>query len=178
MFAFVPLKAGAEERVRAFEARELEPDGDERLSVVILGLDAQSHMNFLRQMPNSYDFLRRNLSTIELHGYTKVGDNTFPNLVPVLTGLSVEELRGKCWRRGRKAHFDSCPFIWKDFGARGYRTSFGEDSVWMGMFNYEKPGFSRPPTDYYLNPVTFQMDKRIGHEVSGNAKLCYGPRLG
>jgi len=46
----------------------------------------------------------------------------------------------------------------------------------MGIFTYEKRGFWKPPTDYYLNPFINQMSKKIGHEPLGNVKLCYGPR--
>jgi len=57
------------------------------LNILIIGLDAQSHMNFIRQMPKTYEFLTDTLSGIELLGYNKVGDNTFPNIIPLLTGL-------------------------------------------------------------------------------------------
>lgn len=149
---------------------------EDRLSVVVLGLDAQSHMNFIRQMPQTYNFLTKNLSSIGMYGYTKVGDNTFPNVVSLLSGFDVEELEKVCWPT-KQSYFDSCPFIWKKFAESGYRTSLAEDAVWMGTFNYEKKGFLHPPTDYYLHPLSLAMAKKVGHETWANAKLCYGPRL-
>ncbi|CAL8096510.1 unnamed protein product [Orchesella dallaii] len=163
-----------EEKVDDYTS-EAEANAD-RLSVLILGLDAQSHMNFIRQMPRTYNFLTKNLSSIGMYGYTKVGDNTFPNVVTLLSGLNVEELEKVCWPT-KQSFFDSCPFIWKKFADSGYRTSLAEDSVWMGTFNYEKKGFLHPPTDYYLHPMSLLMAKKIGHETWANAKLCYGPRL-
>ncbi|CAG7732131.1 unnamed protein product, partial [Allacma fusca] len=37
-------------------------------------------------MPLTHDYIKKNLSAYGLSGYTKVGDNTFPNIVPALTG--------------------------------------------------------------------------------------------
>jgi hypothetical protein len=195
IFAFVPIKPSVESRIKIFEDSKkhtnklrksagshylqdslYNEEQKDRLSLLILGLDAQSHMNFIRQMPLTYSFLLKNLSAIGLHGYTKVGDNTFPNVVPFLSGLSVSELRKKCWPT-KLSYFDGCPWIWKDFARSGYRTSFAEDSIWMGTFHYEKKGFLSPPTDYYFHPISLLMAKKIGHETWGNAKLCYGPRL-
>lgn len=175
MFAFVHLKPDVEERIQRYN--DAHPGQEDRLSVIILGLDAQSHMNFIRQMPRSHSFLVHNLSAIGLSGYTKVGDNTFPNVIPLLTGLSVKELQERCWPSAKSSYFDSCPFIWKSYASSGYRTSFAEDSIWMGTFSYEKKGFVVSPSDYYLHPLALLMSKKIGHETWGNAKLCYGPRL-
>ncbi|CAG7726882.1 unnamed protein product [Allacma fusca] len=58
----------------------------EKLNVVLFGLDGVSHMNFIRSFPLAYQFVTKNLSGVGMLGYGKVGDNTFPNLVPVLTG--------------------------------------------------------------------------------------------
>lgn len=137
------------------ELPEILTGNEDRLSVLVLGLDAQSHMNFIRQMPKTYQFLvSKNLSSIGMYGYTKVGDNTFPNIVSGFSGLSVDELISRCWPT-KDSYFDSCPFIWRKFAEAGYRTSLAEDTVWMGTFNYEKKGFLQPPTDYYLNPMTY-----------------------
>lgn len=73
--------------------------------------------------------------------------------------------------------FDSCPFIWKDYASQGYRTSYGEDSTWMGIFNYLKRGFEISPTDYYLRPFGEAADSLIGTNKRLNAKICQGPRL-
>lgn len=48
-------------------------NGSRLLNVLILGLDAMSHLNFRRTMPEVHDFLTRNLSALEFMGYHKIG---------------------------------------------------------------------------------------------------------
>jgi hypothetical protein len=92
------------------------------------------------------------LSAIPLFGYNKVGDNTFPNLIPLLTGMSAHELARACYPN-HKTKLDACPFIWKHFAAAGYRTAFGEDFPDIATFNYHKIGFVEQPVDYYARPL-------------------------
>ncbi|GLH16371.1 Uncharacterized protein GBIM_20653 [Gryllus bimaculatus] len=172
LHAFVPLLPEVEGRCAAAAAREAAAEGP---NVLLLGIDAVSRLNFHRQMPRTAQLLVE-MGVIEMLGYNKVGDNTFPNLVPALTGLRVEELRNVCWPEDR-APFDDCPFLWNDFRDAGYRTAFGEDAPWMGIFNYVKHGFNKQPTDYYLRPFASAIENRIGHAKEMNAKLCVGSRM-
>jgi len=48
---------------------------DERLNVVILGIDGTSRMNFMRIMPKVYKYLTRKLNAVSMDGYIKVGGN-------------------------------------------------------------------------------------------------------
>ena len=169
MFAFVPPKQAP------IDQRNLLPTPP-RLNVVILGLDAVSHMNFLRTMSQSYLYLTETLSAIGMQGYVSVGSSTFYNLIPLLSGLSVGELRPTCWI-SRHQYFDSCPLIWKNFNMAGYLTSFAEDAPSMGMFNYGKGGFKQAPVDYYLYPFTKLQEEKIGNRAGQNSKICYGPRV-
>lgn len=92
----------------------------EHVNVLVIGLDALSRLNFHRQMVSSASYLKYDMEAIEMMGYNKVGDNTFPNLIPMLTGLSVEQLKKKCWPSESEV-FDKCPFIWNTFSKFGYR---------------------------------------------------------
>lgn len=122
------------------------------MNVLIIGLDSVSRLNMLRQLPNTYKVLTSPpLSAISLLGYNKVGDNTFPNLVPLLMGLSAKEIKSLC-ATTQKHKFDLCPFIWKNFAARGYKTGYGEDPTSMSTFNYQRTGFVEQPVDYYARP--------------------------
>lgn len=163
-FSFAPLKSNIP---RANEIQD-------KLNVLILGIDSISRLNFHRQIPKTLDALRR-IKSVELLGYNKVGDNTFPNLIPVLTGLNESELKVNCWPN-RTSRFDSCPFIWKKFEGKGYETAFGEDASWMGIFNYERRGFKRQPTRYFWDTFDGEAEKQIGNSHRVNVNQCLGAR--
>ena len=122
IFAFVPIKKEVEERCDSF-VDNTSSQPTEHLNVMIVGLDALSRLNFQRQMPRSYQFLIERMAAIEMKGYNKVGDNTFPNLVPLLTGLSDDELQHSCLGTSNSSDttFDDCPFVWNIFRRNGYR---------------------------------------------------------
>lgn len=171
-YAFLPRKPSVEERCK--QALSVDPVANDRLSVLVIGLDSISRMNFHRMMPRTLKILQ-SLGAVEMLGYTKVADNTYPNLVPVLSGLSQEEFQNICWQTPDKT-FDDCPLLWKKFSAAGYRTIFGEDASWMTTFNYLKKGFSEPPTDYYQRPYFVGAENDIGNTHKSNAYLCLGTR--
>ncbi|XP_017155434.1 uncharacterized protein LOC108164299 [Drosophila miranda] len=141
------------------------------ISVMILGLDSVSHLNFLRQMPRTAKYLHNEMSYVEFWGYNKVGLNTFPNLIAMLTGESAEE-NEKYWKKIQR--MDDCPAIWKDFKKAGYNTSFGEDYPGASLFNYLKPGFGSTPTDQYLRPAQKLMNRMGG---TRSQTTCSGGRL-
>lgn len=164
MFAFVPVKN---------VSKNLSTDS-KRLSVLVVGLDAVSRLNLHRQMPSIVHYLKE-IGGVELRGYNKVGDNTFPNLMPVLTGKFEEELRKTCWPK-ISDRLDKCHFIWEDYKNRSYVTAYGEDSSWMGLFNYGRKGFEKQPTDYgysYFNAVA---EATIGNSHNMNVNECIGAR--
>lgn len=59
---------------------------ENELDVLIIGLDSVSKLNFMRQLPKTYKLITRQLNAVVLIGFNKVGQNTFPNVVPMLTG--------------------------------------------------------------------------------------------
>lgn len=58
---------------------------DQQMNVLVFGLDSISRLNFYRQMGDSASVLLNEMRALEMFGYNKVGDNTFPNLIPLLT---------------------------------------------------------------------------------------------
>lgn len=144
------------------------------LNVLVIGLDAVSRLNLHRQLPETVEYLEK-LSAVELLGYNKVGDNTFPNLIPVLTGLDENELVNTCWPSNTH-RFDNCPFIWNDFKRKKYATAYAEDSAWMGIFNYVKRGFYEQPTDYFWSVFNMIAEKEIGNQHAMNVYRCVGGR--
>ncbi|XP_055598108.1 uncharacterized protein LOC129747787 isoform X2 [Uranotaenia lowii] len=178
-FVFVPLKPAVEQRAeRAFDKFKAKTGGvAEQLNIVILGLDSVSRLNFHRQMPLTAEFVIDKVKGVEMFGYNKVADNTYPNLVPMLTGLDVDELAAVCLPNSvSNSTFDLCPFIWKRFAEAGYRTFYAEDISGLETFNYLRKGFSSQPTDYYLRSFFKRAESNIGYNKFLNAKLCLGGR--
>ncbi|XP_001356783.4 uncharacterized protein [Drosophila pseudoobscura] len=147
----------------------------ERLSVMILGIDSLSHLNFLRQMRKTAAYIKKNLSHVELWGYNKVGDNTFPNIVPMLSGLDDQELNIACAPKAKQT-YDGCSFIWKRYQQAGYKTLFAEDVGRISAFNFNQNGFHKQPTDYYLRPILLEMERTLAYKKDVNVKLCMGGR--
>ncbi|PSN55946.1 hypothetical protein C0J52_00457 [Blattella germanica] len=119
-------------------------DGDiDRPSVLIFTIDSMSRLNFIRQLPKTYKVLTTIINATIFKGMTKTGDNTFPNMIPFLTGRKLE----------RAMYYDDFPIAWKNFSANGYVTMFNEDFPYLSLFNYLAYGFKKPPTDYYAHPL-------------------------
>lgn len=148
-----------------------------KINVLIFGLDAMSRNNFIRTFPNSNDYLLNNLDAVDMQMYNKIGDNSMPNLGPLLTNrraVGDDEENLEC---EVNYSFDTCPFIWNHFKKAGYLTSYTDDDRRLGLFHYLKNGFKRPPTDYYLRPFWSAADKHIGTGKLLFSKMCCGPRL-
>ncbi|XP_046384771.1 uncharacterized protein LOC124155075 [Ischnura elegans] len=166
----------AEEQRKEYNLTDVELSSErEKWNVLILGLDAVSRLNFHRQMPKTNEVLE-NLGAIELMGYTKIGDNTFPNIVGVMTGMPEEELKATCWPKS-SVKLDDCPWIWYNYTAAGYLTAYAEDAASMATFDYAKAGFLKPPVHFYLRPLAKKAEDENGHMKRMNAKVCVGPRL-
>ncbi|XP_072937053.1 uncharacterized protein [Epargyreus clarus] len=141
-------------------------------NVIVMGVDAISRLNFYRTMPKTLAYLKKK-DAIELFGYNKVGDNTFPNLTPMLLGLKDTDLKRICLPNSR-ATFDNCPFIWDLYKDAGYYTALGEDSASLGTFNFEKFGFSGTPTDYYIHTFMYEAERYAGNNRDFNSYICMG----
>ncbi|KAK7065640.1 hypothetical protein SK128_021693 [Halocaridina rubra] len=161
---FIQLKRYMKKLNKHQKDEESEKKGDLRkLNVIMVGNDAVSRSNMLRHLPKSYAYLMEELGAIDLRGYNKIGDNTFPNMITILTGYSFPVNNNhSCVRPGSK-NLDDCPFVWKNFSQKGYVTVYGEDVPFMGTFRYAKSGFCQEPTDFYNSPIAFASDTYVGH---------------
>jgi len=125
--------------------------------------DSVSEMELRRGAPNLRDFLLQNLSAFSFEGYTKVGDNSRPNGVPLLTGQPFcgHDLLGR-------AFDDGCPTIFREYAAAGYRTSEAHDVPENWIFR-----FKDPPVDYYFRPLS----RVAGEGIQKDGRRCWGPQL-
>ncbi|KAH8281131.1 hypothetical protein KR054_012108 [Drosophila jambulina] len=167
-------------------------------SVLMFGIDSLSRINIRRTMPQVFKFLSQS-GWYELMGYNKVrikylimkcislfntslqqiGDNTFPNLLAILTGYDPESAQANVCNWQKKGCLDQTPFLWKDFRNASYLTAYAEDETGMNTFNYLKPGFLDQPTDYYLRP--FQKAFESGMDTwrckECSMRYCIGRRI-
>lgn len=138
-------------------------NNDDYYNIIMLGVDTVSRLNGIRQLSKTLKLLNSLYHTLEFVGYNKVGENTFPNLIPLLTGLKPEQLTQiQCWlatnytqnsERGDD-YLDNCKYLWNFYQQVGYMTYFSEDWPSASTFNYLKPGFKHEPTAYYGRPFT------------------------
>ncbi|KAJ8926963.1 hypothetical protein NQ314_020629 [Rhamnusium bicolor] len=139
-------------------------------SVLMVGIDSISKQNLMRTMPKSYEYLEENF--INLKGYNKIGENTFPNLMAILTGQNTTQLEKTCSDTDMQ---DKCDFLWKTFRDVGFMTAYGEDTPFINTFNYARKGFSSPPTDYYYRPYFIAAEKLSRVKSDCHARFCAGP---
>ncbi|XP_008203577.1 uncharacterized protein LOC100121316 isoform X1 [Nasonia vitripennis] len=146
-----------------------------QLSVLMLGIDSVSRLNFHRSMPATRAYFE-DRGWFELRGYNKMGDNTFPNLMAFLTGQNQTVAYSAC-KPKTPYGLDNCSLIWYNFRDAGYVTAYGEDHATISTFNYLKVGFVDPPTDYYLRPFVIASEKHLKTKQRFGAKYCTGPEL-
>ncbi|KAH9524032.1 hypothetical protein Btru_047958 [Bulinus truncatus] len=149
--------------------RQSESRPKETLNIIMIGMDGTSRHQMMRGMNKTYTFLMEELHSIEMKMYSQVGSNTFPNLVPLLTGTTEKDVE-QWW--DNKKHFDPLDTIWKDFSNAGYRTLFSEDYPSIGAFHYLKKGFDSKPTTYYSRPISLAIER--DSEIWQADGLCIG----
>ncbi|XP_067628756.1 uncharacterized protein [Eurosta solidaginis] len=144
--------------------------GIKKPNVLLLGIDSLSRINFRRTMPRTFQYLQEN-HWFELQGFNKIGDNTFPNLMALLTSYNETTAFKKCNPRIKGGlNEPMCNLIWNNFKNFGYKTAYAEDSWTISTFDYLKKGFLKSPTDYYLRPMSIAVAKKLDVK---NTRLQY-----
>lgn len=144
-------------------------------SVLIFGMDSVGRLNMQRSMPKVLQFMRDN-KFYDLKGYNKMGDNTFPNIMAALAGLSeVDVPKNHCDARKLKG-LENCQIIWKDFEKYGYATAYSEDYTAFSTFNYLKKGFHKQAVDYYGRTGILLLEDKVQSLSDLFAGRCAGQR--
>ncbi|KAF0289114.1 hypothetical protein FJT64_012562 [Amphibalanus amphitrite] len=143
----------------------------QQLSVYLVGIDSVSTLNFRRFLPKVREVLETDLQAVPMLGLTKVGANTLPNLVALLTGLRLDQLNQSL----REEPYDHQPLIWKHFSSLNYLTMYTEDMSNMATFNFHRRGFLTQPTDIYLRPLHLASEQSRLAQRRGDH--CVGHRL-
>ena len=136
-------------------------DREGRFSLLLLAIDSVSRMNHIRHFPKTRSLLEE-IEAVEFTGYNKVADNTFVNIVPLLTGKTSEALGYPNTEDFTEKAMDPMPLIWKNFSRSGYLTAFIEDAPYIATFNYMKNGFTHQPTDYCMRPLALAIERDRG----------------
>ena len=145
-------------------------------SVLMVGIDSVSRLNFLRHFEETQRFISTKpghssspLFEGPLYGLQKVGDNTWPNLMAMFTGEPQSDWN-KALPQNRK--LDRLPLIFKSFSSAGYLTTYIEDMPRWGLWTYhQKNGFTTQPIEYFLRPVNVMVYSKMNH------RYCYKEKL-
>ncbi|XP_062540415.1 uncharacterized protein LOC134208663 isoform X2 [Armigeres subalbatus] len=166
--AFIRAKPAVRERLDRYrDSYKQRP-----LSVLMIGIDSISRLNLIRAMPHTAQHLY-DTGWFELKGYNKIDDNTFPNLMAILTGYNSTLAYNTCNPR-KVGQLETCPFVWDMFTNSGYVTAYAEDEASINTFNYHKYGFVKPPTDYYLRPMALAAEKNLVKKFKSSLTMCLG----
>ncbi|KAJ8297772.1 hypothetical protein KUTeg_024303 [Tegillarca granosa] len=168
----------------ALQKRNLSSESEDRLSVVIFGVDSLSRLTAIRTLNKTLHCLKNDLDGYIFKGQTKVGRNTLPNIIPLMTGRTQASFNVR-----PPFDFTNVPFIWNNFSRKGYATFFSEDDPDLAVFNSDNDGFQMQPTDHYMRPFYLAM-KNINavshdnvidnnlhflkHIKIGKSSFCYG----
>jgi hypothetical protein len=155
---------------------------NEKLNVLIMQLDSVSFNHFRRVFPVTFDYLTNVLeNNVILDDYNVVGEKTYPNVLPLLSGVLVEKnlLSGlnqsemDFFRLLDSTYHDQVPFIWRQYENLGYLSAYSEDNAPMGIFNLIKNGFRYPPTHFYAQPYWFKYQKLLSDVPCHFQVPCY-----
>ncbi|KAK9694813.1 Protein of unknown function (DUF229) [Popillia japonica] len=147
--------------------------GEQPPNVFLIGIDSMSRLNFHRVFSNTVNYLQEH-DWLEYKGYNKIGDNTFPNLMALLTGKNITTVLKEC---DPKKHTDTCNFVWEDYSKLGYLTALMEDESSIGTFaTYHFKGFRKQPTDLYYMPYVVASEKLLPVKKMEGLTYCAGPQ--
>ncbi|XP_053625269.1 uncharacterized protein LOC128683555 [Plodia interpunctella] len=130
----------------------------DKWNVLILGMDTMSRARARFSLPRTMEYLK-NSGWLDFKGYQKVGENTYPNIMAILSGnakLYCGSSMDKCNDR----------LIWNKFRSAGYVTAYAEDYLNLPDTFRNYGGFEVPPTDHYMRPFFL-----LGEYTTGN-KVC------
>ncbi|RWS25781.1 uncharacterized protein B4U80_01911 [Leptotrombidium deliense] len=136
--------------------------GHENTSVFILVIESLSRLNYLRSLNRTRSEFESLGNYFYMKGLTKLADNSFPNMVPFLTGIRAKSKEFPAKVKETEGPYDEMPFIWKLFQANGYKTAFIEDHPRFTLFNYLAKGFVHRPVDWYPRPFWIQIEREAG----------------
>jgi hypothetical protein len=175
-------------QIKPLKVDQTEKPTSKKFNVMILVLDSVSLLSMKRALPNTLKYLKSLSNFYLFEKHHVIGENTFQNLVPMLTGLDSELLLNETIQLSNDGHkneskitapFDSFPFIWKNYSQANYTTYFSEE--WRNSTFYaDKFGFKDQPTNFYLRPywlALYDSHSYPATKFNSNPKPCYYNKL-
>uniref|UniRef100_A0A1I8ND19 Uncharacterized protein n=1 Tax=Musca domestica TaxID=7370 RepID=A0A1I8ND19_MUSDO len=145
-----------------------------QFGILLFGIDTMSQFNIRRIMTATFAYIN-NHQWFEMSGYNKIDDNTFPNIMAIFTGMNLETAQERC-HYDEEGGLDNCTTLFNWFKEQDFATAYSEDACWMSTFDYLKPGFMEPPTDYYQRPLLLAIEEKLQAQELSGLKYCIGPR--
>ncbi|XP_059054367.1 uncharacterized protein LOC131848496 [Achroia grisella] len=138
-----------------------EENNNKSWNVLLLGMDTMSRARAYYNLPFTMEYFQRQ-DWLDYRGYHKVGFNTYPNVMSLLTGNKVEKMYRKC-----KPNMNHCNdhIIWTKFKNAGFKTAYGEDNLSLPDTFYNYGGFESVPTDHYMRPLFLTGETSKGNVV-------------
>ncbi|XP_015784672.1 uncharacterized protein LOC107362167 [Tetranychus urticae] len=139
-------------------------------SVMILVIESMSLLNFNRFMVKTKEALSKLSNNFILRGLNKMADNSFPNMMPLLSGYRPYYGEWPFEFEVGKGPYDAIQFIWDDFKRQNYTTGYIEDGPKYALFNHMGLGFKKAPTDWYPRPYWLSIKNDQSNEFH---RFCY-----
>ena len=118
-------------------------NAEEKMNVLMIGIESMSYRHLKRSMPLTFDYLNNKLTNnIMFTSVNIVGENTYPAMLALLAGISFNGVQSlNISSEGDKYHsidegfYDKYPFIWNYYEKIGYLT--GYQVILMQLFFYQ-----------------------------------------
>ncbi len=103
---------------------------DKKMNVLMTGFDSLSYQHFQRVLPQTFHYLSNILeNNIMFTSVNRVGENTHPNLIGMLTGIYISDIPSinvtsefPDYQDLDNDFYDKYPFIWYRYEKAGYVT--------------------------------------------------------
>lgn len=131
-----------------FKKRKIANETDSDLSVLIIGIDSLSRLIAERKIPKTLNYLKTELGAYMFKGYSRVGDGSYPNLLPLFTGL-------KAYGEEHKVGINNIQYMFNNYSNRGCIDLFAED--WYKVATFVDI-FRKQPSHHYIQPLFQAID--------------------
>ena len=103
----------------------------EPLNILMMMIDSVSHNQAKRYLPLTYDYLKSwDKDNLIFENYMLMGENTKPNLLPLISGNLI--FKFYLSNEDPERNYHRSPLFWRDFENLGYISMFNEDFLKHG----------------------------------------------